>query len=252
MGLFSRTKDDAPKAPLAAPGKSFGHAAFDRADIDDARRGHPAVSLEAFALANGLNYSNNEVYGSFLSTLPVWPEYIFNICRGGLGGRLTQICHELLEMEASEGSIRGGGTFYDVRVTTRRSAREMLNLGTGDPENAPFVGNAVWIPTTTVHIRTPEVNQLPTFWIRKDGEMTLGRSTLDRHGLSGFRIGPNLKVDDPFSASVATALRRSLGVDTADHGCAIGHRRNRRRTDLIMLAYHRSNGRHARGDSRTT
>lgn len=213
MGLFSRTKDASSKdasskgsAPQTA-GKSFGHAAFDPADVEDARRGHPAISLEPFATANGLGYSNNEVHGSFLSTLPVWPHYIFNICRGQLGGRLTQVCHELLEMEASEGSIRAGGTFYDVRVTTRRSAREMMNLGSGDPEDAPFTGNAVWIPTTTVHIRVPELNQLPTFWIRRDGEMTLGRTTLDQYGLPGFRIGPSVKADDPYAAVVATACQ---------------------------------------------
>lgn len=204
MGLFSRSKD---ATPAPAGGAPFGHAAFDPADVEDARRGYPAVSLEPFATANGLGYSNNEIYGGFLSTLPVWPQYVFNICRGALGGRLTQLSHELLEMEASEGSIRSGGTFYGVRVTTRRSAREMMNLGSGDPENAPFAGNAVWIPTTTVHIRVPELNQLPTFWIRRDGEMTLGRKTLDHYGLPGFRIGPSLKADDPFAGTVATACQ---------------------------------------------
>lgn len=203
MGLFSRSKDTAAQPSAAQP--SFGHAAFDRADIEDARRGHPAVSLQPFATANGLDFSNNETYGSFLSTLPVWPDYTFNICRGAFGERLGQVSHELLEMEASDGSIRAGGTFYDVRVTTRRSAREMLNLGTGDPENAPFAGNAVWIPTTTVHIRVPELNQLPTFWIRREGAVLLGGRTLDRYGLPSFRIGPSLKVDHPSAAAVATA-----------------------------------------------
>ena len=178
MGLFSRSKDNTSN--VSTPGaatKSFGHAAFDPADVEDARRGHPAISLQSFATANGLGYSNNEVYGGFLSTLPVWPQYIFNICRGELGGRLTQVSHELLEMEASEGSIRAGGTFYNVRVTTRRSAREMMNLGTGDPENAPFVGNAVWIPTTTVHVRVPElaIEALAAVTVQcdEDGQVTL-------------------------------------------------------------------------------
>ena len=128
MGLFSRSKGEAaqpsagqPSAPQQPAGNaSFGHAAFDRADIDDARRGHPALSLEPFATANGLQYSNNEVHSTFISALPLWPQYIFNICRGPLGDRLGQVSHELLEMEASEGSIRGGGTFYDVRVTNQR------------------------------------------------------------------------------------------------------------------------------------
>lgn len=210
MGLFNRDRE-APTAPAstASSTPSFGHAAFDPADIDDARRGRPAVSLQAFATANGLDYRNAEIYNGFLSTLPLWPDYTFNVCRGVFpGGRLGQVGHELLEMAASEGSIRAGGTFYDVRVTTRRSMREMLNLGSGDPDNAPFAGNAVWIPTTTVHVRTPELNQLPVFTIRETGPMS--RSRLDGHGLPGFRLDRGPNGADALLAAVATACRPGL------------------------------------------
>ena len=210
MGLFSRSKDapaDQAATQPSAGNASFGHAAFDRADIEDARRGHPALSLEPFATASGLDYSNNEIHSTFISTLPLWPQYIFNICRGAFGARLGQVSHELLEMEATEGSIRGGGTFYDVRVTTRRSMRDMLNLGDGDPDNSPFAGNAVWIPTTTVHLRVPELNQLPTFWIRKDGTTLFGGRTLEQYGLPRFHIGPSLKVDDPYTGGFAPACQ---------------------------------------------
>ena len=210
MGLFNRDRETptAPASSAASP-PSFGHAAFDPADIDDARRGHPAVSLQPFATANGLDYRNAEIYNGFLSTLPLWPEYTFNVCRGVFpGGRLGQVGHELLEMEASEGSIRAGGTFYDVRVTTRRSMREMLNLGAGDLENAPFAGNAVWIPTTSVHVRTPELNQLPVLSIREAG--TMSRSRLDDHGLPGFRLDRGPKEADALLTAVATACRPAL------------------------------------------
>ena len=210
MGLFKRDPG-APTAPASAASSppSFGHAAFDPADIDDARRGHPAVSLQAFATANGLDYRNAEIYHGFLSTLPLWPEYTFNMCRGVFpGGRLGQVGHELLELAASEGSIRAGGTFYDVRVTTRRSMREMMNLGSGDPENVPFAGNAVWIPTTTVHVRTPELNQFPVLTIREAGMMS--RSRLDSHGLPGFRLDRGPNDADQFLTAVATACRPAL------------------------------------------
>ncbi len=210
MGRFTRDRQAtiAPAAP-SSPQPSFGHAAFDPADIDDARRGHPAVSLQAFATANGLDYRNAEIFNGFLSTLPLWPEYTFNMCRGVFpGGRLGQVGHELLEMAASEGSIRAGGTFYDVRVTTRRSMREMMNLGSGDPDNAPFAGNAVWIPTTSVHVRTPELNQLPVLTIREAG--TMSRSRLDDHGLPGFRLHRGPEEADALLTAVATACRPAL------------------------------------------
>lgn len=109
MGRFTRDRQAtiAPAAP-SSPQPSFGHAAFDPADIDDARRGHPAVSLQAFATANGLDYRNAEIFNGFLSTLPLWPEYTFNMCRGVFpGGRLGQVGHELLEMAGERGLDQG-------------------------------------------------------------------------------------------------------------------------------------------------
>ena len=186
--------------------RSFGHAAFDPADVEDARRGHPAVSLQPFATAMGLEYASPEIEPTFLCTLPPFPDYNFNVCRGEFpGGRLGRLGHELLELSASEGSIRGGGTFYDVRVTTRRSGRDMLNLGDRDPENVPFAGNAVWIPTTTVHLRTPEVNQLPVLKIGRTGETVFGGAKLDRFGMSGYHLQRGPKDDESVLAAVGSA-----------------------------------------------
>ena len=211
MGLFRKEPRSTPTAaPASQP--QFSHAAFDPADVEDARRGHPAVSLQPFAAANGLGYTNNELFGAFVSHQPRWPHYTFNICRGAFpGGRLGQLSHDLFEMETSEGSIRAGGTFYDVRVTTRRSAREMLNLGGGDPENAPFAGNAAWIPSTAISLRTPEVNQLPELTIRNnDGSTLFGGGGLDRHGLAGFRLDRGPKDDDGLLSAIAGVCRPAL------------------------------------------
>lgn len=186
MGLLKKAG-----AAATEPGgkKTFGHAAFDRSDVEDARRGHPLDSLETFATANGLEYRNREQAGAFLSTLPTWPDYIFNLCRGTMpSGRLGQLAHELYEVEAHNGSVRAAGTFYDVRVTTRTSFMEIGGLEVGTRENVPFAGNAVWIPTTTVHVRTPEVNRLGVVRIARSQSFTgKGDKELERAGLPGFR-----------------------------------------------------------------
>ena len=62
--------------------RSFGHAAFDPADVEDARRGHPAVSLQPFATAMGLEYASPEIEPTFLCTLP--PEFYPSTSTGNL------------------------------------------------------------------------------------------------------------------------------------------------------------------------
>lgn len=210
MGLFKKG-GNASAAPAQDFTKSFGHAAFDPADVEDARRGHPLDSLEAFATASGLEYRNREQAGAFVSTLPTWPDYIFNLCRGVFpSGRLGQLAHELLELEAHNGSIRVSGQYYDVRVTTRTSLREMSGLGVDDPANQPFAGNAVWIPTTTVHVRAPEVNRLGVFKIARSTSLTgKGDKELERAGLAGYSA---VRGDKSALAAVAQACRPYLAT----------------------------------------
>lgn len=217
MRLFNRDRDRTQpeggrSAPSQARASGFGHAAFDPIDAEDARRGYPAVTLSDFAASAGLDHREAAVYGAFVSTQPEWPEYTFNVCSGPFpGGRLGLIGHELLELEASDGSIRSGGAFYNVRVTTHRSLGEMIGLGPRAPENKPFAGNAVWIPTTTVHVRAPETNQLPGFSIRQVDDLNLSLTpTLEPYGLPGFRIGGNPQLDDSMLAAVASACRPAL------------------------------------------
>lgn len=172
MGLFSKDRSSAQP--------SFGHAAFDPADVEDARRGHPAVTLEHFAAATGFTYRGSELLGSFLSTLPTWQEYVCNVCRGAMpSGRLAQVAHELLELEAKDGSVRAGGTFYDVRVTTHMSLREMASISVPAEKNEPFAANAVWVPTTTVHVRAPETARLPVFTITRSNDRNVPAALAD-------------------------------------------------------------------------
>ena len=214
MGLFSRdgagehatTADELPRRP------SFNHAALDRADVEDARRGYPAVSLQPFATSNGLGYTNNELHNGFLSNLPKFPDYVFNVCHGAFpGGRLGLLQHELLELETDQDGIRGGGTFYNVRVVSRYSAKELLGV-TGDPVQAPFVGNSVWLPITSVHLRTPELSQLPMFTIREGGLALFGGGNLDQYGLPGFRLDRGPKDDAAALSAICAAVAPALST----------------------------------------
>lgn len=202
MGLFKRSgagNQDDSKGRAA-----FGHAAFDPADVEDARRGKPAVSLQTFAQATGLDFRGNEQAGAFVSTLPTWPDYIFNVCRGAMpSGRLGMLAHELFEAEAHNGSIRAAGEYFDVRVNTRMGGLEVAGIAVAERKNEPFAGNAVWIPTTTVHVRAPETNRLPVMRITKSGSFgVIGDNGLDKLGLPGFRV---LRGDEDQQALAAVA-----------------------------------------------
>ena len=215
MGLFSRDSGDSATAADQRPRRSsFNHAALDRADIEDAQRGHPAVSLQQFAAANGLGYTNNELHPAFLSNLPKWPDYVFNVCHGTFpGGRLGLLQHELLELETDDGGIRGGGTFHSVRVVTRHSAKAVFGLGTDEPAQAPFTGNSAWLPITSIHLRTPELNQLPTFAIRDLGGGALfGGGTLDQYGLPGFRLDRGPKDNPAAMSAIGAACAPALST----------------------------------------
>lgn len=205
MGLFSRKSKQAVPTltgPMADWSRtvSYGHAAFDPADVDDARRGFPAATLEHFAMSTGWTYKNVEQLGAFVSTLPTWPDYIFNVCRGALpSGRFGQIAHELFEMKAHNNSVHAAGSFHDVHVTY--VVKQLVNGHDRTPiPNEPFATHAVWMPTTTAHIRAPETNRFPVMRIERstshglpaDAENDLGPMGLPGYrflgGLPGFEI----------------------------------------------------------------
>lgn len=194
MGLFKKlVGGDQPRSDQ--PGKPFGHAAFDPADIDDARRGYPAVSLEPFAGGAGLAYRRSDMLGAFVATLPSWPDYLFNVCAGAMpSGRYGMLAHELLELETRNGDIQEGGSFYDVRMPTRfhgtggTGGIQVLGVTVRTPTNEPFATSAVWLPTTTVHVRVPETNLLPLLRISKRAAFALQGTKLDQYGVPGYRV----------------------------------------------------------------
>jgi hypothetical protein len=238
VGLFSRKRVQAKSG--AKPWSSVGHAAFDPADIEDARRGHPATSLEQFTAEEGLDFRGSEQAGAFVSTLPIWPDYIFNGCRGvSASGRLVTLAHELYEVRAHNGTVRAAGNFHGVKLGDYNPRLEVGGIDQATPRNEPFWGNAVWLPTTSVHVRTPEINRLPLLrFTRSTSHGVKGDNGLDRFGLPGFRtLGPDIPdetlepiaracapwLDDRPDAHVELRVRYGLvaltinGYD-ADHG----------------------------------
>ncbi|HAP78446.1 MAG TPA: hypothetical protein DCR14_20480 [Acidimicrobiaceae bacterium] len=211
MGLFKRSRQEPAAAPASGSSggrpAQFGHAAFDPADVEDARRGHPVVGLEQFAQARGLRFLPQAVYGVFASTQPAWPNYTFNVCIGALPGRrLGLISHELLELEAHEGSVQEGGALYDVRVMTTRSASSFLGVEKAPP-NEPFAANAAWVPTTSVHARTPETASLPRIVVKRTVMQGLmADPVLDQYGLPGYMMPGGRSFDDAFVRAIAQCL----------------------------------------------
>lgn len=200
MGFFDRTvqqvKGERPR---------FGTAAFDPADAEDARRGRPEVSLEDFAGATGLAFKGTEQAGQFISTLPTWPDYIFNVCRGTLpGGRYGLVDHELYEVKAHNGSVAAAGRFHDLHVSPRVGATEVGGIEQGT-KNEPFRGNAAWLPSTSVHVRAPETNRLPVLrFVRSSSHGLEADDGLEGFGAPGYRtLGPDLA--PPTLAPLATA-----------------------------------------------
>ena len=213
MGFLKRSKAE-PSGPGAAGNPArFGHAAFDPADIEDARRGHPAISLEPFAAAHGLELVGSTIIAAFLSGQPTWPEYTFNTCRGTLpGGHFGAIGHELLELEAHEGSIRTGGALYDVRVVTHRSASSFVGIERAAP-NEPFAADAAWVPTTAVHVRAPHTARLPPFTVKRSvPQGFMADPVLDDHGVPGYTLAGGRHLDPTLIAAVAATSGPYLRV----------------------------------------
>lgn len=200
------------------------HTAYAREDVEDAKRGAPAVSLESWAGERGLTFLGSALAGAFATVLPLWPDYLFNVCRGEVApGRLGQLAHELDELPATNGKIDAGGTFYGTRLTTRHGLRSFIGLERERP-NEPFAANAVWVPTTAVSVRVPEVTLLPRVRIRMSGWLDRGGRDLAHVGLPGFRITDSGWIDDAVAETVGAAAGPLGQIDaqyvslTIDHG----------------------------------
>jgi hypothetical protein len=190
---------------------SHGFAAFAAADVADARRGRPAVSLEAYAATRGLEWLDRQSVAGLQAAIPSFAEYRFNVARGVLpGGRFGVVFHQLLEVPVTR-RPNISGTLHGTRVRVGRWWRPGLPSRTDlpfvgaflDPPADPrppaaFDSHAVWIPTTSVAVNVPET-ALTYFLTRIDRR--------DRHApfdfphqqrlADGWRLRAHAPVPDP-------------------------------------------------------
>lgn len=186
------------------------YAAFAREDVDDAKRGFPEVSLEAWAGRRGLEFRGSELLGQFANVVPVWPDYTFNLSKGTVApGRFGMVAHELLEIGLDPGGDPElGGGYHSLRVHAK--GRGLLSFVGIDkaPPNEPFAAHSIWVPITQVSVRVPEAVLLPAFTIRtKDRLAPLGNPKLDDLGLPGYRRAASRWIDDALGNAIGAAAR---------------------------------------------
>ncbi len=179
--------------------------AFAKADVDDAKRGAPAVDLAAFAARRGLESMGSAVVGAFTGIVPTYPEYIFNVSRGVLdGGRFGLVEHELYEISLrDDGDLSMSGTYYGTATKNRFSIGRLVGIQ-GDPKDEAFAADAAWVPSTAVVLRVPEAALLPKVIIRRRDFMALMDSPdLSDDGASGFAMVGSRFIDDELRAALA-------------------------------------------------
>src|SRR3954470_23943843 len=112
-------------------------AAFARADVEDSKRGLPALELREYAAARGLEFLDHAPAAGFRTALPCDEERQFNVMRGVLpGGAYGVLAHEALGIPWTDDSSDWNGTFYGLRVTATRKMRKRDALAF-----VPVVGN---------------------------------------------------------------------------------------------------------------
>lgn len=202
------------------------HTAFAPEDVEDARRGAPATSLQGWAAERGLTYAGSALVGSFVNVLPRFEQYTFNVCLGEVApGRYGHVAHLLEELAATDGSIDGGGTFYGTRLVTKRGLGSFLGFDKERPDE-PFAANAAWAPTTGVALRVPELALLPRISLEvESGFLNFGGGRdLAPAGVPGWRLHAGDWVSDELAAAVTGAARPLAGLGATwgrvllDHG----------------------------------
>ena len=181
-------------------GAKSNYGAFAKDDIEDAKRGEPAGTLDAYAAARGLTAMGQVQFTAFRGVLPSYPEYIFNVVRGELpGGGVGVLEHELQEVETDTSrGILWGGEFYGTHYTAKGPKgfwNKVLPFEITDstPPDEPFAASALWVPVTAAVVRVPQAALLPRVLVRHKDRLPFGNPTLDEFGVAGFRTeGPEI------------------------------------------------------------
>ncbi|MFN8028050.1 MAG: hypothetical protein U0W40_17300 [Acidimicrobiia bacterium] len=169
-----------------------GYGAFAKDDCDDAKRGEPSGTLEAYAASRGLTFTWQSQLGAYRGILPAFPEYIFNVMTGVLpGGAVGALQHELQEVELDQSrGIMWGGEFHGTHYTVKGKGfwNTVLPVEIFDkaPPNEPFAANALWAPVTAGVARVSPL--LPRELIRRKERVAAGNPELSEWGAPGYRM----------------------------------------------------------------
>lgn len=192
------------------------HASFKRADVEDARRGYPAQTLDEFAQARGLEAIGQRLVGHVTGLNPLWQEYVFNVLRGEVvPGRFGTVQHELHEVSLGDDGSPGVGEFHSLRVKPDLSKKGLKRafsfkrmVGIDEPPNEPFAAHSLWVPTTGVKLLVPEAALLPKIVALVDAHSVVLQP----------RLAPNYKlvgsrwIDDELRADLSVAMGPALAA----------------------------------------
>ncbi|SFT97644.1 hypothetical protein SAMN05660657_04377 [Geodermatophilus amargosae] len=182
-----------------------GRAALDARDREDARRGHPAVDLSAFARARGLEPLGSLDPSGHTAVMPMEPELQFNVVRGTVAGRDAVLWHWRYPWPLDDDGPAGPYAFSGVVSVARSGWRSFLGISADDDQ---YVG----VPCTGVAALVPEAGLLPSFRIAcGPGTRQLSRRAVDLgpSGLPG--AGPDAEGPLP-EGSAAAVARGPLGA----------------------------------------
>jgi hypothetical protein len=166
-------------------------AAFSSADVDDAKRGRPAVDLRGYAADRGLEFVDSATPAGYRTAVPCDPEQQFNVMRGRLpGGEAGIVAHEALGLPWVDDGVGWSGWFKVVKrpkgtgFRARDLAWGLIPYGewfTGwragdapEPVRVPCTVAAVRVPETAgvqPHLRIDNRDAAPPYDFGNDAEL---------------------------------------------------------------------------------
>ena len=242
---------------------NHGHAAYVRADVEQAKRGRPSADLSGYAAQRDLEFIGDRVAAGLKGAQPVFPEYQFNGMRGELANGLYGVLlHELFEIPAA-GGIAMPGSYHGVYTKRGGLLRGLIPnradipvigdfLDPADDKTPvkPFESESVWIPCTIAGIPVPQaIAAAPFFFVRQGERLTLQfrrqAHPLEAYGAPGWYLRARPEASEDFvgrfvEAGVAEVLRghdQGYADITFDHG-VVRFRRNSFVEDAADLDRH--------------
>ena len=167
-------------------------AAFSSEDVEDAKRGQPAISLSGYAAERGLQHIDHNTLAGYRTALPCDPQFQFNVMRGRLpGGEHGILAHEALALPWIDGEIAWSGWFQTIGKP-KRSGPRLRDFAVGlipfaewftgwgggqedvEPARAPCTVAAVRVPESAgaqPHLRIDNRDAAPPYDFGNDAEL---------------------------------------------------------------------------------